>query len=168
MSYVDALYDRGSDRIHIVERINGERVYKEYPANYIFYYDDLRGKFRTVYGTPVSRFSSRSNKEFQKELRINSNKRLWESDINPVFRCLEEYYIGATSPKLQTAFFDIEVDFDPIRGYSRPEDPFNAITAISVYLDWMDKLVTLVVPPKSYSWATAQEICNQYDNCFLF
>jgi DNA polymerase elongation subunit (family B) len=168
MSYVDALYDRGSDRIHIVERINGERVYKEYPANYIFYYDDLRGKFRTVYGTPVSRFSSRSNKEYQKELRINSNKRLWESDINPVFRCLEEHYIGANSPKLQTAFFDIEVDFDLVRGYSRPEDPFNAITAISVYMDWMDKLVTLVIPPKSYSWETAQEICNQYDNCFLF
>jgi DNA polymerase elongation subunit (family B) len=168
MSYVDALYDRGSDRIHIVERVNGERLYKEYPASYIFYYDDPRGKFRTVYGTPVSRFSSRSNKEFQKELRINSNKRVWESDINPVFRCLEENYIGATSPKLQTAFFDIEVDFDPVRGYSRPEDPFNAITSISVYLDWMDKLVTLVVPPKSYSWETAQEICNRFDNCFLF
>ena len=168
MSYVDALYDRNSDRIHIVERVGGERVYKEYPASYIFYYDDPRGKFRTVYGTPVARFSSRSNKEFQKEIRINNNKRVWESDINPVFRCLEEHYIGATSPKLQTAFFDIEVDFDPVRGYSRPEDPFNAITAISVYLDWMNKLVTLVVPPKSYSWATAQEICNQYDNCFLF
>jgi DNA polymerase elongation subunit (family B) len=168
MSYVDALYDRGSDRIHIVERVAGQRVYKEYPANYILYYDDPRGKFRTVYGTPVGRFSSRSYKEFQKELRINSNKRLWESDINPVFRCLEENYLGTTSPKLQTAFFDIEVDFDPVRGYSRPEDPFNAITAISVYLDWMDKLVTLVVPPKSYTWETAQEICNQYDNCFLF
>ena len=168
MSYVDALYDRGSDRIHIVERVGGERIYKEYPANYIFYYDDPRGKFRTVYGTPVGRFSSRSYKEFQKELRINSNKRLWESDINPVFRCLEEHYLGANSPKLQTAFFDIEVDFDPVRGFSRPDDPFNPITAISVYLDWMDKLVTLVVPPKSYSWETAQEICDKYDNCFLF
>lgn len=168
MSYVDALYDRSQDRIHIVERVSGERVYREYPANYIFYYDDPRGKFRTVYGTSVARFSSRSNKEFQKELRINSNKRLWESDINPVFRCLEENYLGAESPKLQTAFFDIEVDFDPVRGFSRPEDPFNPITAISVYMDWMDKLVTLVVPPKSYSWDTAQEICNKYDNCFLF
>ena len=168
MSYVDALYDRGSDRIHIVERVGGERVYKEYPASYIFYYDDPRGKFRTVYGTPVSRFSSRSQKEFQKELRINSNKRLWESDINPVFRCLEENYLGAISPQLHTAFFDIEVDFDPVRGFSKPEDPFNPITAISVYLDWMDKMVTLVVPPKSYSWETAQEICNQYENCFLF
>jgi DNA polymerase elongation subunit (family B) len=168
MSYVDALYDRNQDRIHIVERVRGERIYKEYPANYVFYYDDPRGKFRTVYGTPVSRFSSRSQKEYQKEIRINSNKRLWESDINPVFRCLEEHYLGSESPKLQTAFFDIEVDFDPVRGFSRPEDPFNPITAISVYLDWMDKLVTLVVPPKSYSWATAEEICAKYDNCFLF
>ena len=168
MSYVDALYAREADRIHIVERVNGERVYKEYPANYVFYYDDPRGKFRTVYGTPVSRFSSRSNKEYQKEIRINSGKRLWESDINPVFRCLEENYLGATSPKLQTAFFDIEVDFDPVRGFSKPEDPFNAITAISVYMDWMDKMVTLVVPPKSYSWETAQEVCDKFDNCFLF
>ena len=168
MSYVDALYDRNQDRIHVVERVQGQRVYREYPANYIFYYDDPRGKFRTVYDTPVARFSSRSNKEFQKELRINSNKRVWESDINPVFRCFEENYLGAESPKLQTAFFDIEVDFDPVRGFSRPEDPFNPITAISVYLDWMDKLVTLVIPPKSYSWETAQEICNRYDNCFLF
>jgi DNA polymerase elongation subunit (family B) len=69
---------------------------------------------------------------------------------------------------LQTAFFDIEVDFDPVKGFSRPEDPFNPITAISVYMDWLDKMVTLVVPPKSYSWETAQEICNTYDNCFLF
>ena len=168
MSYIDALYDRAKDRIHVVERINGERVYQEYPANYIFYYDDPRGKFRTVYGTPVSRFSTRNSKEFHKELKINSGKRLWESDINPIFRCLEENYLGATSPKLQTAFFDIEVDFDPLRGFSKPEDPFNAITAISVYMDWLDKLVTLVLPPKSYSWETAQEICNKYDNCFLF
>jgi DNA polymerase elongation subunit (family B) len=134
----------------------------------MFYYDDPRGKFRTIYDTPVSRFSTRNNKEYQKELRINSDKRLWESDINPIFRCLESNYLGASSPKLQTAFFDIEVDFDPVRGYSRPEDPFNPITAISVYLDWLDKMVTLVVPPKTYSWETAQEICNRFENCYLF
>lgn len=168
MSYVDALYDRAKDRIHIVERVNGQRVYKDLPADYIFYYDDPRGKFRTIFDTPVSRFSTRNNKEYQKEMRINSDKRLWESDINPIFRCLEANYLGATSPKLQTAFFDIEVDFDPVRGYSRPEDPFNAITAISVYLDWLEKMVTLVVPPKSYSWESAQAICDTFENCFLF
>jgi DNA polymerase elongation subunit (family B) len=168
MSYIDALFDRSKDRIHVVERINGKREYREYPADYVFYYDDPRGKFRTIYGTPVSRFSSRNSKEYHKELRVNSNKRIWESDINPVFRCLETNYLGATSPKLQTCFFDIEVDFDPVRGYSRPEDPFNAITAISLYLDWLDKLVTLVTPPKGMSWETAEEIAATYDNCFLF
>ena len=168
MSYIDALFDRAKDRIHVVERVDGERVYREYPSNYVFYYDDPRGKHRTIYGTPVSRFATRNSKEYHKELKLNSSKRLWESDINPIFRCLEENYLGATSPKLQTAFFDIEVDFDPVRGYSRPDDPFNAITAISVYMDWMDKMVTLVVPPKSYSWDTAQEICDKYDNCYLF
>ena len=168
MSYVDALYDRNSDRIHIVERVDGKRVYQEYPASYVFYYDDPKGKFRTVYGTPVSRFSTRNSKEFHKELKIQSGKKLWESDINPIFRCLADNYMGKNSPKLQTAFFDIEVDFDPVKGFSRPEDPFNPVTAISVYLDWLDKLVTLVVPPKTYSWDTAQEISNKFDNCFLF
>ena len=168
MSYVDALFERDKDRIHVVERVNGNRVYRDYPADYIFYYDDPRGKFRTIYGSPVSRFSTRNSKEYHKELKLNNNKRIWESDINPIFRCLETNYMGANSPKLQTAFFDIEVDFDPERGYSKPEDPFNAITAISVYLDWLDKLVTLVVPPKTYSWETAEEICSRYENCFLF
>jgi len=168
MSYVDALMDRAHDRIHVVERVNGERVYKEYPANYVFYYNDPKGKFTSIYNTPLSRFSTRSGKEFQKELKANNHKKLWESDINPIFRCLEENYLGAESPKLHTAFFDIETDFDPERGFSKPDDPFNPITAISIYLDWMDKLVTLVVPPKSYSWATAEEICNGYENCFLF
>ncbi len=54
MSYIDALFDREHDRIHVVERRDGERVYKEYPANYIFYYDDPRGKFQSIYGTPVN------------------------------------------------------------------------------------------------------------------
>jgi len=121
-----------------------------------------------VYGTPVSRFSTRNNKEFHKELKVHSGKRLWESDINPIFRCLAEHYLGIESPRLQTAFFDIEVDFDPLRGFSKPADPFNPITAVSVYLDWMDKLVTLVIPPKSLSRETAQEIADKYENCFLF
>ena len=168
MSYIDALFDRAKDRIHVVERVNSERVYKEYPADYIFYYDDPRGKFRTIFDTPVSRFATRNSKEYHKELKTLSNKRLWESDMNPIFRCLETNYLGADSPKLQTAFFDIEVDFDPQKGYAPTTDPFNKITAFSVYLDWMDKLVTLVLPPKTYSWERAQEVCDQFDNCYMF
>ena len=168
MSYIDALLDKQRDIIHIVERENGERVLKEFPAEYVLYFDDPKGKYRTIYDTPVSRFSTRNGKEFQKEVRIHNNKRLWESDINPVFRCLANNYLGAESPQLNIAFFDIEVDWHPTLGYSKPDDPFNAITAITVYLSWLDKLVTLAMPPKGYTWETAQEIAEKFDNCFLF
>ena len=168
MSYVDALFDREHDRIHVVERKNGVREYREYPANYIFYYDDARGKHQSIYGNPVSRFSTRNNKEFRKEIRMHSNKQIYESDINPIFRCLEDNYKGADAPKLNTAFFDIEVDFDLERGFSRPEDPFNPITAISVYLGWLEQMVTLVVPPRHMSMETAREIASEFENCLVF
>ena len=166
--YVDALFDRDHDRIHIVGRRDGARYYEEHPANYVFYYDDARGKFRSIYGTPVARFSTRNSKEFRREMAINKGKNLYEADINPTFRCLEENYKGQDAPRLNTAFFDIEVDFDPERGFSRPEDPFNAITAISVYMDWLDQLVTLVKPPRHMSMETAEEIAAEFPNTFVF
>ena len=168
MSYIDALFDREHDRIHIVGRRDGERYYEEHSTNYVFYYDDPRGKFRNIFGNPVARFSTRHAKEFRKELRFQSGKTLYESDINPTFRCLEENYKGIDAPKLHTAFFDIEVDFDQERGFSRPDDPFNAITAVSVYLDWLNQLVTLAVPPKSISMETASELVSDFPNTFLF
>jgi DNA polymerase elongation subunit (family B) len=168
MSYVDALYDRAHDRIHVVERKDGQRIYREYPANYVFYYDDPRGKFQSIYGTPVARFSSKNNKEFRKEVRMHSGKKIYESDINPIFRCLEDNYKGQDGPKLHTAFFDIEVDFDPERGFSPVSDPFNPVTAISIYMDWLDQIVTLAVPPRHMSMETAQDIASEFSNCFMF
>jgi DNA polymerase elongation subunit (family B) len=168
LSYIDALFDREHDRIHIVERRDGKRCYQEYPANYVLYYEDARGKFQSIFGTPVSRFSTRNSKEFRKEVRIQSNKQLYESDINPIFRCLEENYKGQDGPKLNVAFFDIEVDFDPERGFSPPADPFNAITAISVYLQWLNQMVTLVMPPKHMSQATARDIAGDFENTIVF
>ena len=168
MSYIDALYDREHDRIYVVERINGERVYKEYPASYVFYYDDPRGKFQSIYGTPVSRFTARSSKEFRKEQAIQRGKQLYESDINPVFRCLEDNYKNKDAPELHTAFFDIEVDFHQEKGFSPTTDPFNAVTAISVYLQWIDQLVTLAVPPKHMSLESANDIAKNFDNCIMF
>jgi DNA polymerase elongation subunit (family B) len=168
MSYIDALFDREHDRIHVVERRNGVREYREYPANYIFFYDDPRGKFRSIYGNPVSRFSTRNNKEFRKEVRIHGGKQLYESDINPIFRCLEENYKDIDAPTLHTAFFDIEVAFDHERGFSPVEDPFNPITAISVYLDWLDQLITLAIPPRHMSMETALEIAAEFENTLIF
>ena len=169
MSYIDAILDSKSDRIHVVERTpEGKRLYKEYQTNYTFYYSDPKGKYRSIYGDPVSRFSTRKKAEFEKERRIHRSKELFESDINVIFRCLSDNYLNAEPPKLHTAFFDIEVDFDRERGYSPTDDPFNAVTAISVYLDWLEQLVTLVMPPRHMSDETAQELTAEFENCLLF
>ena len=67
MSYVDAFLEREKDRINIVERKDGERHYKTYPTRYTFYYNDPAGKFKSIFDQPVSRFSTKSRKEFDKE-----------------------------------------------------------------------------------------------------
>jgi DNA polymerase elongation subunit (family B) len=169
MSYVDAIHSRDEDRIYVVERdANGIRQYKEYPTNYVMYYPDPKGKQRSIYGNPVSRFSTRKRTEFEKEKRIHSGKKLFESDVPVVFRCLSENYLGVDAPKLHTCFFDIEVDFDPVKGFSPTSDPFNPVTAISCYLDWLDQCITLVIAPKHMTPETANEIVNEFENTMLF
>jgi DNA polymerase elongation subunit (family B) len=169
LSYVDAIHSRDEDRIYVVERDkNGVRQYKEYPTNYVLYYPDPKGKHRSIYGNPVSRFSTRKRTEFEKEKRIHSGKTLFESDINVVFRCLSENYLKVDAPKLHTCFFDIEVDFDPVKGFSPTSDPFNPVTAISCYLDWLDQCITLVIAPKHMTPETANEIVSEFENTMLF
>lgn len=169
MSYVDAILDKKSDKIFVVERSpEGKRLFKEYPTNYTFYYDDSRGKYRTIFGNSVSRFSTRRKAEFEKERRIHRDKTLYESDINVVFRCLSDHYLGVEPPRLHTCFFDIETAFSPERGYAPTDNPFNEVTAISVYLDWLDQLVTLVMPPSHMSDETALDLTRDFPNTILF
>jgi DNA polymerase elongation subunit (family B) len=162
------LHDKNSNTIHIVERVDGQRLYQEYPAEYIFYYDDPSGKHKTIYGNYVTQYRTRSLKDFQKEIKLYSSKRLWESDINPVFRCLSDNYLGQKAPKLHAALFDIEVAFHPERGYAPPEDPFNRITAISVYLSWVDKCITLVMPPAALTLDEARKIADTFEDTIVF
>ncbi len=169
MSYVDAFYDRDNDTIRVVERDDkGKRHFKEYPARHVFYYIDPRGKFTSIKGEPLSRVSSKNVKEHRKELAIHSNKKLYESDINPIYRCLEDHYLNCDAPKLNVAFFDIEVDFDPERGYASPEDAFMPITAIAVYLQWLDTMICLAIPPKTLSMAEAKRQVEDMPDTMLF
>lgn len=112
--YVDAIWDRDQDIVKVVERDPKKgRIFQEYPAKYQFYFPDSKGKHHSIYGEPLSRVTTKSYKDFIKEQKIHSGHKLYESDINAVFRILEEHYLGQESPKLHTAFFDIETDFQP-------------------------------------------------------
>ena len=169
MSYVDAIWDRDNDLVKVVERDPKRgRIYTDYPSRYMFYYPDAKGKYKSIHGESLSKVTCKNWKEFQKEQRIHSGHRLFESDIKPVFRTLEENYLGKDAPKLNVAFFDIEVDFDPERGYASPEDAFMPITAIAVHLQWMETLVCLAVPPKTLTMEQALEQVKEFPNTMLF
>jgi hypothetical protein len=135
MSYVDAFFDRDADIIRAVERKDGKRIYREYQSKYTFFYKDPRGKYKSVYGDPLSRIVCKSTKDFRKEVAINRDKELFESDINPIFQCLSDNYLNADAPKLNVAFFDIETDFDPERGFADPSDPFMPIFTVARHYD---------------------------------
>ena len=169
MSYVDAWFNRDEDVIKIVERNKkGEREYKDYPVKHTFYYKDPKGKHQSIYGDPLSRIVCKNTKELRKEQAINSGKQLFEADINPIFVCLSEHYLNQDAPKLNVAFWDIEVDFDPERGYASPDDAFMPITAIAVHLQWLDTLVCLAVPPKTMTMEQAKEAVAEFPNTYLF
>lgn len=168
MAYVDAFFDRTADVIKVVERSKkGERVFKDIPIKYTFYYKDPKGKFLSIFGDPLNRIVCKSTNDYRKEMAINAGKTLFESDMNPVYSALSEHYLNHEAPKLNVAFWDIEVDIGP-DGYSTPEDALTPITAISVYLQWLDTLICLAVPPKTLTMEQAIEEVKDFPNTMLY
>lgn len=165
--FVDAYHDKKTEVIHVVERVDGRRILKEYPARYVLYYPDNKGKFTDISGNRVTRVMVSNAAAFDKERRIHSNKRLCESDYRPLNRCLEEQYGGQEAPSLHVAFFDIEVAYDKVKGFADPSDPFNTVTAITTYLGWLDRNITLVLKPDEMPDEQAADIVAKFEDTIL-
>ena len=167
MSYVDAVYIKDKDLINVVERVDGVRKFKSFPAHYLFYYQDNKGQYTGIDGKKLTKVAVASNKVFEKEKRINNHKQLYESDIRPLNRCLELNYLNSDPPDVNKAFFDIEVAYSKEKGFADPSDPFNPITAISVHCGWLEKLITLVIKPDSMSKLQAEAIIDRFEDTIL-
>ena len=167
MSYVDAVYVKDKDLINVVERVDGVRKFKSFPAHYLFYYQDNKGQYTGIDGKKLTKVAVASNKAFEREKRINNHKQLYESDIRPLNRCLELNYLNSDPPDVNKAFFDIEVAYSKEKGFADPSDPFNPITAISVHCGWLEKLITLVIKPDSMSKLQAEAIIDRFEDTIL-
>jgi len=165
--FVDAYHDKKKEIIHVVERVDGKRILKEYPARYVLYYPDGKGKYKNIAGDAVSRILLSNAAAFDKERRIHNNKKLCESDYKPLNRCLEEVYGGQDAPNLHVAFFDIEVSYDKVKGFAPPDDPFNYITAITAHLQWLNRTITLVLKPDAMTDQMAKDIVSKFDDTIL-
>lgn len=169
--FVDSYFKRGGDAevIRIVERVNGKRIYREYQPDYHFYVNDPRGSHKSIYGDVVKKIIPHSFSEKQKLVKtLSNNIKKWETDVDPVFRCLEQNYLHMDAPTLNIAFFDIETSFDKESGWSAAGDADNYITAISVHLQWLDEIICLTVPPELLSWDEASAIADEVGNVILF
>lgn len=160
MSYVDAFYDKARDVVHVAERVDGKRILVEHKPEYNFYVADPRGKHRSIHGDSVTEVRCKNKTDFKKNVALNRHNKLFESDIKPLNKTIAKHYINVEPPVLHSAFFDIEVDFDPLRGYATPDEAFMPITAIGVYLQWMETMICLAVPPKTLSWEQAENIAK--------
>lgn len=165
--YTDAYFDKKNDVIRVAERVNGKRKEIYYPVKYEFYYKDSNGKYLSIYDEPLTKILCKSTKEFHTEKKKLSDKLLYESDINPVFRCIEEYYSDCNIPELNVAYFDIETDFNKDQGFAPPEDPFNKITSIAVHLSWLNKTVCLALKPDTITQDEAISISEKFSDCHI-
>lgn len=169
--YVDALFKKGGEAevIRLVERVNGQRIYSEYPPDYHFYLSDPKGSHKSIYGDVVKKIAPRTYVEKQKLLKtLSYNSKKWESDVDPIFRCLEQNYASGDAPALHVAFFDIETSFDKDSGWSDPADAKNYITSVSIHLQWIDEIICLAIPPDTMTWDEAQVIATEVGNVVLF
>jgi DNA polymerase elongation subunit (family B) len=167
MTYVDAYLNREKNQIDVVERVNGKRVYNRYPSRYVVYFPSAKGKYTSIFGDRLDKYETHKHEDFQRELRMLPKDKQFESDSNPIFRCFYDHYKNALPPKLNVAFFDLEVSFHKERGFSSTEEAFNPITAVSVYCNWLSTNFTLVLKPQTYTWQQAEDICAKFDNTVL-
>lgn len=164
MSYIDAFHDRRLDKIQVAERLNGKRIMRTLTPTYEFYVTDQRGNIPSVTGKMTTKYTFTSGKDMREAKKLMGDVETFESDVNVLFKTLGTHYRNEAAPTLHTAFFDIETDFCQDRGYAPVDDPFNRITAVSMYLNWVDALIMLVLKPNSMEQATAEEIVSRFDD----
>lgn len=165
--YIDAFLNRKTEEIYVSERAAGQRVLHTYKPDYHFFIEDPRGTHKSIYGTTVKKIVPKTSDERMKLSRMMQGRK-FESDMNLVNRCLEQNYQNTGLPDPHVAFFDIETDFHALKGYAPPENPFNPITSIAVYLQWMKQMVCLAVPPRGMSMSDAEQIALEVGNVMLF
>ena len=76
MSYVDGIIDRDRDIINIVERKDGKRKFLTYPARYVFYYPDAKGKFNDLSASSLASWLIKTRKGNLKKIIGSLNQQV--------------------------------------------------------------------------------------------
>lgn len=155
MSYISAQLSQSRSQVIVWERnAKGERIVQRYKTPLFFYMEDKSGEYTSIFGKKLRRVSFDKYNDFYTAKRTFTDKNvtLYESDIQPTYKTLSQFYFNKPSIKLNVSFLDIEVDYDPNRGMATAENPYAPISAISLFHQYSGRKLVFAVPPKIKNW----------------
>ena len=187
MTYVDAIFDKKLNQILVIEKNNNKNILRYFKPRYLAYYEDPKGLYKSINRKYYSRIEDDDQLNFELKKKKIKNKNpgkkiyFYEENFNKVFRCLYDNYRNKKTPKLNICFFDIEVNFDPERGYAIVENAEKStevedfdlyyteeIISITLYFEWEKSLITLVKIPKGKKIEDIDESLRNNENIVLF
>lgn len=126
------------------------RVLKKYDSPYYYYIPDRLGSYLSIDDVYLKKVTCSSAEDFEQDIMGLEYWQRYETDLDPLERVLMDNYNGKPVPKLKVAFIDIEVDYNPLVGFARIEDPYAPINALTLFLKDSNTYVTLAVPPQGW------------------
>jgi len=151
MSYI--YVEQHGKKIFIWERNNDSGLLlKKYDAEYYFYTRHKDGEYTDIYGYPLKKHSFENSSELQKAKKYykeSLNKNVYESDISATLKILSKHYYNKPAPKLHISLYDIEVDYNPNKGFPHPGYAYAPINALAIYNYWENKIYALAIPPNN-------------------
>lgn len=171
--YVGTYLDSRNNLLHVNERINGQRTITNYPLILEYYVPDNDGYYMGYDDVRLKKIQVKSFNEYHshKTSCQESNVKTYELNFNLINKVLYKQYHGCKSPELHKSYIDIEVDrkgHEYLTVKELVEQACCPINAISIYNDWMNILFTFMLKPETLTFEEAQNICNKFENTYLF
>ena len=158
--YVSAALNKRTNEVMVWSSENHVTTLTRHPGIFEFYIQDDEGEYTSVFGEKLKKCSFNSWDELQEARNYLTNVKrvkMYESDIAPEFKVISKLFYKTPAPKLNITLWDIEVDYDPLRGFSDPMNPYAPINAISLFHYWSNESYVLAVPPPNFD-------INTFDN----
>ena len=171
--YIGHYQDSRNNVLRVVERINGKRVYEDFPLVLEYYIPDKDGYYLGYDGQRLKKIEVANMHELKahKDLAEDQHLKTYELNFNIPNKVLYKHFKQGEFPTLHKSFVDIEVDragFEYLTVKQLIKNACCPINAISIYNDWMETLFTLMLKPETITKDEALEICAKFDNTYLF
>jgi DNA polymerase elongation subunit (family B) len=163
--YIDCFFDKNKNKVFVSEIKDGRTILQEYEPELFFYIEDDKGKYVSTFGDRLAKIQHRDYKKFTSDLRrYRGSRNTYEGDIKPLFKTLERHYQKQRTEFIKKSYYDIETEMCKERGYAPTDDPFNRITAFSVYNNWEETLYSLSLRPKGMTMKEAETLLEDIPN----